>query len=145
MTPDEKKPFADIAKLDKIRFDTEIAEYESKIPIKPKPLRNAYLEFTKDVRSKVPTGQKITMNEIAVKWLKLTDDEKKPYQILQDADKVRHFAEFSRYQDQIRQLEKRYENVSSLKIYNGEKYVVVHGYAAQRVMKTLGRDAMDLF
>jgi len=109
LSEDKKKPYEKLAEQDKLRFQQEKETYvppphledvksKKKVNTGPKKAKTAYICFSKVERVKVKdefpdmSAQDI-MRTVGVRWKKLTEEEKEPYQKMALEDKERFNAE----------------------------------------------------
>lgn len=105
LTPSAKKPFEEKAKIDKGRYDSEMANYKgrktpSKDPNKPKRPCSAYFLFLADFRSE--NKEKYSEHKDLIKaagaaWQDMSEQEKKPYEKKADEEKKKYNEAMSVY------------------------------------------------
>jgi hypothetical protein len=86
-TDDEKKPYNDLHTQDIVRYQEELVVFRLRNPQVPKNIRNAYNIYCHENKTKV--GRK--------DWKSLSDEEKKPYRLSSDDDKLRYKTEIENF------------------------------------------------
>jgi len=125
LSKEEKKPYEDEAAKDKVRYEKELAEYRAKKgsdfsdeeiekkprkrykrdPNAPRPRRSGYLIFQEQCRDEVRNELKLkegfknqdVMVEMGKRWKALSDNDRKRYNELAEADKERYEREMAVY------------------------------------------------
>jgi HMG (high mobility group) box/HMG-box domain len=112
----KKKVYEDLHTKEKARYEKEMKSYDpssfdpSTIPLKkgrakkdkdaPTRPRSSYILFSTEKRRELAEGGtpgKDTMKAASELWKNLTDEEKAPYDLLHEEDKVRHEKEMAAY------------------------------------------------
>lgn len=100
LTDEEKVPFDKMAKKDKERYTTAMSAYKGKDANKPKRPMSSYFLWLGDFRAE--NKEKFAENKDLLRaagenWRKLTDAEKKPYEIKAEGEKRKYEENMRQY------------------------------------------------
>jgi hypothetical protein len=84
MTAEQKQPYMALEAADRKRYEEEKAIFDKKNPEAPKKARNAYTMFSS-----------VTPKTDRAGWNDMTEEQKQPFQVLAEQDKVRYEQEIT--------------------------------------------------
>jgi len=100
LTDEEKAPFNKLAQKDKARYDEQKAAYSGTDANKPKRPMSSYFLWLGDFRLKNKSKyseHKELLRAAGENWKKLTDAEKKPYEIKAEGERTKYEAAMKEY------------------------------------------------